>query len=174
MWLAVKVQICLGAYVCAYVGMLYIWVKGGRRKGKWAMCGYENDELGPANPYFPTDTKRGKTPISIFFFSVSSCLLFTNCDVTSVLKLWEALGETWVLLGAKQIHLLTFVNLGVIYWSLLDLLKELKKWAWGWKHYKRGFQRISEKCPRMRDIYLRLIVASCGQRVQSMADDQIN
>lgn len=126
MCLTVKVWILHN--VCAYVGILHIWVKGGREmKGKVSYVWIWKWWAQPCYPLLPY--RHRKTPIRIF--SPSNSLLFTNCDVASLLNLWKALWDTWEffsvsifcwLLRAKP----TFVNLCVIYWSWIDLLKVQK------------------------------------------------
>lgn len=75
---------CICVCLCGYAVYLSEGREGGEKR-KRAMYGYENDELSPATPQFlagrsfPADTER-QTFISIF--SISSCVLFTDCDVT--------------------------------------------------------------------------------------------
>lgn len=81
-YVTVKVWICLRAYVCAYVGTLYIWVEGGRRKRKWAQPCYPSL---PCRHKLPCRHRKTKLPIcsSLPVCTLQTVMspLFWNCEM---------------------------------------------------------------------------------------------
>lgn len=120
---------------------------------------------------FPTDTKTA----SCFFFYFSSCVLFTNREVTSVLKI-SLTPECSIFCFALESEGQSISDLNlVIYWFLFDLLKGQEKWPEpGVKTLQMRISKNFRKTSGMRDIYLRLIVAfeDCKLHIQSMVDNE--
>lgn len=115
----------------------HTWGKGGRRMKKKLSCmeiKLMSSALLPlTGTSFPKDTEN-------------VLLFFIKCDVTFLLKLWKALGDTYGLnvpfaLDSRARSSLTSVHLCVSYWALLDLLKGTKSLRW--QCYK--WESMSEK-----------------------------